>query len=90
MKQLTLELPDELAELLPEAEAISLARQAWVLSLVRQGKLGVGRGAELLGMHLSEFARLLAEHDIPYFDYSEQEWASEEQALHDFTPPNES
>jgi hypothetical protein len=44
MKQLTLELPDELAELLPEAEAISLARQAWVLSLVRQGKLGVGKG----------------------------------------------
>ena|GEM_PF-5706389 len=31
-------------------------------------------------MHLSEFARLLAEHDISYFDYSEHEWASEEQA----------
>ena len=89
-KTLTLDVPEELAELLPEEEASQVARQAWVLRVVRQGKLGAGRGAELLDMHLTDFVKLMTEHGVAYFDYTAEDWAAEEREVQGYLGDHES
>ena len=71
MKTVTLDLPPELLELLgSEEEAKREAKLALVFDLVRRGRVSRAKAAELLGMSLAKLPALLAEYDIPWFDYS--------------------
>ena len=71
MKTVTLDLPPELLELLgSKEEAKREAKLALVFDLVRRGRVSRAKAAELLGMPLAKLPALLAEYDIPWFDYS--------------------
>jgi predicted HTH domain antitoxin len=82
MKTVTLELPAQLLELLgSEEEAKREAKLALVFDLVRRGRISRARAAELLGIPLTEFPRLLAEYDIPWFDCSREDLERDLRAL---------
>ncbi|MCS6919974.1 MAG: UPF0175 family protein [Fimbriimonadales bacterium] len=83
MKSVTLQLPDEIAELLTADAREARLSQTLALVLVLQGKLGAGKAAELLGMHLTEFVQLMEQHGIPYYHYAPDDWEAEEQTLHE-------
>lgn len=68
---LIIDLPAELLQVLgSEENARQEAKTALVLDLVRRGKLSRARAAEFLQISLREFPALLAEYQIPWFDYS--------------------
>jgi predicted HTH domain antitoxin len=68
---LTIDLPPELLQLLGSQEAAQHeAKTALVLDLVRRGKLSRTRAAEFLQISLWDFPALLAQYQIPWFDYS--------------------
>ncbi len=70
MKAVTIELPQELLELLgSEEEAKRETKVALVLDLVRRGKVSRAKAAEFLGLSLRDLPGLLAEYRIPWFDY---------------------
>jgi predicted HTH domain antitoxin len=48
-----------------------------VMELYWRGAVSRGRSAELLGMPLADFLDRAAALGIPYFDYTEEEWAEE-------------
>ena len=74
MKTITIEIPDEIINLLgSEEEAVKEAREALVLDLVRRGKVSKGKAAELVGISLWDLPDLLAKYQIPWFDYSKEE-----------------
>ncbi|MBI4608230.1 MAG: UPF0175 family protein [Candidatus Rokubacteria bacterium] len=82
MKPVTLELPPELVEILgSEEEARRGAKVALVLDLVRRGKLSRAKAAELLGISLWDLPNLLAQYQIPWFDYSAEDLQRDLQAL---------
>ncbi|GIV17202.1 MAG: hypothetical protein KatS3mg022_2637 [Armatimonadota bacterium] len=81
MRAITIELPDEVAELLSPEERQRLALQTYVLTLVQKHRMSISRGAELLGMSLVDFAKLLGEQGGVYYDYSESDWAMEESTI---------
>jgi len=68
-KRLPVELPDALWEALgPDDRArAAQAKEALVLELVRRKEISAGYGAELLGIHLTDFVKVMLEHAIPYF-----------------------
>ena len=69
--QLTIDLQPELLQILgSEKAAQHEAKTALVLDLVRRGKLSRARAAEFLQISLWDFPALLAEYQIPWFDYS--------------------
>jgi len=71
MGRLTIDISNELIKLFPsKKEAEFEAKQAMVFDLVRRGKISKGRAAELLGISLWDLPELLAQYDIPWFDYS--------------------
>ena len=71
MGKLTIDVSDELIELFPsKKEAKAEAKQAMVFDLVRRGKISKGKAAELLGISLWDLPELLAQYDIPWFNYS--------------------
>lgn len=71
MGKLTIDVSDELIKLFPsKKEAKEEAKQAMVFDLVRRGKISKGRAAELLGISLWNLPELLAQYDIPWFNYS--------------------
>jgi predicted HTH domain antitoxin len=71
MGKLTIDVSDELIKLFPSIkEAKEEAKQAMVFDLVRRGKISKGRAAELLGISLWNLPELLAQYDIPWFNYS--------------------
>jgi predicted HTH domain antitoxin len=81
MKSVTLQLPDEIAEMIDsEAREPDFIRTL-VLALVLEGKLGAGKAAQLLGLHLTDFVQLMAEHGVPYYYYDVDDWQAEEQTL---------
>jgi predicted HTH domain antitoxin len=51
-----------------KAQAERYARQAYVLSLLRQGDVSAGRAAELLGINRWQLADLMSAHGISPFD----------------------
>jgi predicted HTH domain antitoxin len=59
----------------PSIEAA--ARELMVMELYRRGAVSRGKAAELLGMPLVEFLQLANELGIPYFDYTDEEFAAE-------------
>jgi predicted HTH domain antitoxin len=68
---LIIDLPAELLQVLgSEENARQEVRTALVLDLVRRGKLSRARAAEFLQISLWELPALLAEYQIPWFDYS--------------------
>lgn len=82
MKGFTVELPGELLELLgSEEEAQRDARIAVVLDLVRRSRISRAKAAELLGLALWDLPALLAQHRIPWFDYSPEDVDRDLEAL---------
>lgn len=53
------------------------ARELMVMELYRRGAVSRGKSAELLGMPLADFLDRAAALGIPYFDYTEEDWAEE-------------
>jgi predicted HTH domain antitoxin len=52
----------------PRAEAEQKAREAFVLSLLRQGQISVGRAAEVLGIDRWRLGDLMSAYGISPFD----------------------
>jgi predicted HTH domain antitoxin len=79
MTTLHLQLDDDLAALLrqqdPSLERVAL--ELMVMELYRRGVLSRGRSAELLGIRLADFLDRAAALGIPYFNFTEEEWAEE-------------
>lgn len=78
LKALTIavELPESVVQLLaptPRAAARRLAELAFI-ELYRQGEVSSGWAAEQLKMTKIDFIELLARHEVPYIDLSEQEF----------------
>ena len=65
MSTITFELPEDVITLLgsPEAAAAE-AREALVLSLLRDARISQGKAAQLLGLALPELYQLAARHQI--------------------------
>lgn len=58
-----------------ESARQALTRAA-VLEMVCKDAISAGRGAELLGMRIDDFARLMGEHGMPWYGNDEEELAS--------------
>lgn len=94
MTTLHLELDDDLVALLQQQDSSleRAARELIVMELYRRGSLSRGRSAELLGMRLADFLDRAAALDIPYFNFTDEEWVEEmrqverEVALHPSSP----
>ena len=68
---LTIDIPAELLQVIgTEDEARWEAKTALILDLVRRGKVSRARAAEFLQISLADFPALLAQYQIPWFDYS--------------------
>ena len=66
MRQLTLELPNEIFDLLGSAEAVrTKLLEALILQLLREGEISQGRAAMLLGITRYDMLELMAQHRIP-------------------------
>ena len=76
------ELPESLFGIVVQDEttAAEEVKKAAVLDWVRMKKLSWRKGAELLGMSYRDFLKLMAEHQVPSFDYSEG-WLDKELAV---------
>lgn len=48
-------------------------RRLWLLEEVRSRRLGFGKAAELAGMSVATFLRLMGEHRVNTFDYDDSE-----------------
>ena len=54
------------------------ARELIVLELYRRGSISSGKAAQLLGMARFEFVRYASRLGIPFFDFTDEEWAAEQ------------
>jgi predicted HTH domain antitoxin len=74
-----LDLDDELVVFLRRQDGSieDAARELMVMELYRRGAISRGKSAELLGMSLVGFLQRANDLGIPYFDYTEEEWAEE-------------
>lgn len=64
-----------------EREIVNLTKEEVVLRLFNEGKISSGYGAELLGMGLAEFLGLLKERDIPFTQYTREDWKLDKEAV---------
>jgi len=83
VKKLDVQVPEDLADLLGVGEKV-ISREVsklTVFELFREGKISSGKGAELLGISRFTFMELLAEKNIPFFDYSKEELQQEFKAV---------
>ena len=62
-------------------EAGSALLRAFVLSLYRRDRISSGKAARFLGVDRLTFIRMLAEEDIPFLDYADDELDDELAAL---------
>lgn len=78
MRSLTVELPQELVELLgsPEAAAAK-ARETLVIALLREGRLSHGQAAEVLGLSRWDLHDLTAAQGVPSGPKTAEEMRSE-------------
>ena len=66
MTTLTFDIPEDLVALLGSPEvAAAQAKEALVLELLRQARIGQSKAAELLGVTRWELLDLMVEHQIP-------------------------
>ena len=74
MKIIEIAVPEEIIALLgSEDTARKEAKEAFVLDLVRRGKISKGKAAELLGLSLWDLPELVAQYQIPWFSYHQEE-----------------
>jgi len=79
-----LNLPEELVEAFKsEEQASQAAKQAFVMDLLRHGKISQGKAAEVLGMDRWELMDLMRSHRIPAADLSPQELDDERAHWHE-------
>jgi hypothetical protein len=65
-------VPEEIIELLgSEATAQKEAHEAFILDLVRRGRISKGKAAELLGISLWDLPAVIAHYQLPWFSYSQ-------------------
>jgi len=79
---LAVELPESVVQKLGQTTqdaARHLAELAYI-ELFRQGEVSSGWAAEQLGIDKDDFLDLLARHDVPYIDMSEEELRQQLQA----------
>lgn len=79
MTSVTLELEDELLELLrqPNLPIPQVAREILVLELYRRSAISSGKAAELLGMSRPELIQRASERGISYFRFTDEDWKAE-------------
>lgn len=58
-------------------QAAEQLKEFSIVGLYREQRISAGKAAELLGLNLGEFVRLLARKEVPYFDYSAEDLATE-------------
>jgi predicted HTH domain antitoxin len=84
MKSIEILVPEEIVNLLGSEDAVRKeAREAFILDLVRRGKVSKGKAAELLGISLWELPDLIAQYQMPWFSYSQEELERDLAALRD-------
>jgi predicted HTH domain antitoxin len=73
-KIIEIEVPEEIINLLGSEEDVKKeAKEAFILDLVRRGKISKGKAAELMGISLWDLPEFLAQYHIPWFTYSNDE-----------------
>jgi len=74
MKIIEVTIPEEIINLVGSEEgARKEAKEAFILDLVRRGKISKAKAAELIGINLWDLPEFLAEYRIPWFDYSKED-----------------
>ncbi|SRR6266852_1277007 len=74
MKIIEILVPEEIVNLLGSEDAVRKeAREAFILDLVRRGKVSKGKAAELLGISLWDLPDLITQYQVPWFSYSQEE-----------------
>lgn len=73
LKTISIEFPDEIAELFEEKDLENSLKKFAVLELVREGKISSGKAAEILKMTRWDFMDLMYLYDIPNVNFSEDE-----------------
>lgn len=73
-------LPDDVLKTFEREELSAKAKEALVMTLVREHRVSQGKAAELLGVSRHQLADLMAKHHVPAFDYGEKELAREVRA----------
>ena len=77
-KQVVLKFPGELPEEgVLDKKALKKGKEAVVLELLREGKISQGKAAELLEIDRHALFDLMAKHDIPVIDMTEEELKEE-------------
>lgn len=78
MRTIKIDLADEIISIYgSEEKTAELMIRLSVLEGVRRKIISTGKGAELLDISILDFARLMKEHGIPYYDYSSDELEKE-------------
>lgn len=74
MKIIEIAVPEEIINLLgSEEEARKEVKEAFILDLVRRGKISKGKAAELMGISLWDLPELLAQYQMPWFHYRKED-----------------
>ena len=85
MKSIEILVPEEIVSLLGSEDAVRKeAREAFILDLVRRGKVSKGKAAELLGISLWDLPDLIAQYQMPWFSYSQEELERDLETLREF------
>lgn len=81
-RSLVVELPERVVDLLGPTghDAAQHLKELAFIELFRQGEVSSGWAAEQLQMTKRNFLALLAKHDVPYIDMSEDEFIQQLQA----------
>ncbi len=79
MTTIHLDLDEALVSLLRQQDPSieRAARELMVMELYRRGALSRGKAAVLLDMPLADFLKCANALGIPYFNFTEEEWAEE-------------
>jgi len=83
--KLNVQVPADLAAVLDVSKE-QLSREAlklMVFELFREGRISAGKAAALLGISRLTFMELLAERNVPFFNYSEEDLEEELKAIED-------
>ncbi len=84
MKSIEILVPEEIVNLLGSEDTVRKeAREAFILDLVRRGKVSKGKAAELLGISLWDLPDLIAQYQMPWFSYSQEELERDLETLRD-------
>jgi predicted HTH domain antitoxin len=74
---LTLELPDDVVEQLPDKEIAAKAKEALVMELLREHHISQGKAAELLRIDRHKLFDLMSKYRIPVIDLTPEELEAE-------------